>query len=436
MLKSILIYTAGWYISAIGLSVYNKWMFDPVNGLGFEYPILMTTCHQMTLWLVSAIYITLHERWDSEAAQHRKSAVAQEHKKDWKFYLKYIVPTAIVTAGDISCSNVSFKFVPLTVYTIIKSSSIAFVLLFGCIFRIEKFHWKLGMIVAVMFIGVSMMVYKPHNDDDNYSQAKLLFGSLLVLFSSSLSGLRWVYTQLILRNTPSHVSEGENNENDINDGSPVANQLGKKPHPIYTIRQLAPIMGITLILSSLIIERPFPGVFKSTLFKVNFDPEGSVTTYSISKAILFIITPGIAVFFLTFSEFGLLQITKVLTVSVIGIIKEVLTIMTGVVLLNERISGVYNWVGMSIVLLDIVYYNFFRYKQKQDEYIRLPLSDPEDVTMDRYSAVTNFTVQEFEMDALSLKLSNTSGELFSNQLSPIGDVDIKLNPNNDTSNHA
>lgn len=416
-------------------------MFDPINGIGVAYPVLLTAGHQATLWVLSFIYIIVHERLNPESRQHRKSSLMQDHNNDWKFYLKYIIPTAVATAGDIGFSNASFKFVPLTVYTIIKSSSIAFVLLFSCLFKLEKFHWKLGMIVCVMFFGVVMMVYKPSDGtEEDHNQAAIMFGSLLVLASASLSGLRWVYTQLILKKTPSTTITIVDEESSPRDGrsassddstAEVIQKADEKPHPIYTIYQLAPIMAVTLILTSLVIERPLPGIFHSNLFRVKFEHDNTTTIASISRGIFLMILPGIDVFVLTFCEFGILQLTKVLTLSIAGIVKEVLTILTGMIFLHERISGIYNWIGMSIVLLDVVYYNHFRYKQKQEkEYIELSTSEssesmskfPASGAVEPFSAATDFTMQEFEMDALSLSLSQTSAEMQAEQMVPMSDV--------------
>lgn len=395
----------GWYSTSITLSVYNKWMFSPISGLGIEYPILLTAGHQLTLWIFSFIYIIIRGRDKYDKVK----------RVDWKFYLKFIIPTAIATAGDVVLSNISFRFVPLTVYTIIKSSSIAFVLLFGCLFKIEQFRFQLGLIVFVMFIGVILMVYKPNTTENNKitDQTTLIIGAILVLGSSCLSGLRWVYTQLILRksthNTASNIKHDnqlnmrstefdidEDLENNNNNNSTITPSIMdnrndsngsvlnknekntvKKPHPIYTIYQLAPIMFLVLFAASLIVERPFPKFFHCNLFKKGLKQEGSTTVISIFNGIILMLIPGICVIVLTLSEFGILQISKVLTLSIAGIIKEVLTILLGIWILSERISGIYNILGMIIVLLDVCYYNYYRYKEKQtkDKYISIPSED-------------------------------------------------------------
>lgn len=369
----------GWYFCSIALSVYNRWMFDPKDGLGIGYPVLVTAFHQVILWLLSGIYIKLRHK-------PMKNVLRKNSAFNWSFFLKFLLPTAVASAGDIGLSNVSFQYVPLTIYTIIKSSSIAFVLLFGCIFKLEKFHWRLALSVIIMFGGVALMVFKPSDSTSTENdQALVIFGSFLVLASSCLSGLRWVYTQLMLRSNPiqtnvsTTVEESDDtlfteNEDNI-DYEPVVNlannkmleNLGEsKPHPIHTIHQLAPIMGVTLLLTSLLVENPFPGIFGSSLFRLNEGKAGvgsETTVLSIAKGIFLLILPGFAVFLLTICEFSILKQTPVLTVSIAGIVKELLTVIFGIIILSERLSGFYNWLGMLIIMADVCYYNYFRYKQ-------------------------------------------------------------------------
>ncbi|AQZ12564.1 YMD8 (YML038C) [Zygosaccharomyces parabailii] len=350
----------GWYLMSITLSLYNKWMFDPSKGLQIVCPITVTSFHQLTLWLFSSLYVKYLGFQKNSQLRPFSRKIAQT---DWKFYLKYVVPTAVASAGDIGFANVSFKFVTLTIYTIIKSASIAFVLLFGCIFRLEQFHWKLGMIVVVMFFGVVMMVYKPSSKTQEVEDhVRTMFGSLLVLMSSCLSGLRWVFTQLILRRAPSYEStepesEGSAESRESDDNVPVP----EKPHPIYTINQLAPIMGVALLATALVIEKPFSDFWSSKLFC----SEGKHSFGSVAKGFLLLTFPGLEVFLMTICEFGILQTAHVLTLSVAGIIKELLTVLCGVLFFRERLSGFHNWAGMSIVLLDVAYYNYFRYTQDQ-----------------------------------------------------------------------
>ncbi|SCV05631.1 LANO_0H11738g1_1 [Lachancea nothofagi CBS 11611] len=367
MNQSILSYIGGWYICSISLSLYNKWMFDPKLGLSVPYPILVTSLHQCLLWAIAWTYLRMKK-------SNRPVDQSINHQT-WKFYLKFIIPTALASAGDIGLGNVSFKFIALAIYTIVKSSSIAFVLLFGCIFKTEKFHWRLMVIVLVMFLGVLMMIYKPdmaaQKPDGNHE----VLGVLLVLGSSALSGLRWVYTQLILQ-------RGETN-------SP---REPDKKTPIDTIYQLAPVMGFTLLITSLIVERPFPGIFHSHLFQIN----DSVSIGSVLRGVVLIGVPGVLVFLMTICEFGILQRAHVLTLSVAGVVKELLTIAASMLILREKLTGLNNWLGMFIILLDVSYYNVYRYNERRET--AMPLNDQE----------SDEFIQEFELETNKQRASTTS----------------------------
>lgn len=336
----ILIYILGWYTCSITLSLYNKWMFDPLKGLQIPFPIFITSFHQLLLWILSYLYIKIKNEPNSNMN------IFNKEKKI--YYMKYIIPTAIVSSGDIGFGNVSFKFIPLTIYTIVKSSSIAFVLFFGCIFKIEKFHWKLLLIVCLMFVGVSIMVYKPHSMVTNHSESKEILGFFMVLISSLLNGLRWVFTQLILK---------QGNSTDVNNSSI------QKKNPIYTIYHLAPIMGFTLLLTTFIVEKPFPEILKTSLF--NWKNHSNLLIFF--RSISLLAFPGFTVFLMTICEFAILQKAHVLTMSIAGIIKELLTIIVSLAILKETLD-VYNLIGMSLILLDVCYYNYYRYVESVNTY--------------------------------------------------------------------
>ena len=69
----------------------------------------------------------------------------------------------------------------MALYTITKSTSIVFILMFSLLFRLEKKHWSLIIIVLMISIGLTMFTYK--------STDFVLIGFLMVLTASFLSGL-------------------------------------------------------------------------------------------------------------------------------------------------------------------------------------------------------------------------------------------------------
>lgn len=400
--------------------LYNKWIFDAEKGLGISLPVGLTGCHQVVLWLASSIYLRYRRRMKGpEPSEALTSEQIREHESNRSHqFWRYILPTAIFSAGDIGFGNMSLRYIPLTVHIIIKSSSIVFVLLFSCFFKIERFNWRLFGIVIVMATGVCMMVYKPiektpETDADadageSKARATFFFGCMLVLLSSCLSGLRWVYTQLILRNKTHRDAHGNgtgtgnesDNDNDKDSNSESQNHAGfrkqngsnlisqedkdleleqdlelelergallspetpapgtKKNNPIRTINSLSPIMAVTLFITSVLLEHPWEKL--PTISEIR---PGML----IAKIIGLMVLPGCCVLAFTWCEFSILRVTKVLTLSIAGIVKEVLTVILSMVVLHERLHGASNWIGMVIILADVVYYNFFRFKSSTDE---------------------------------------------------------------------
>lgn len=125
---------------------------------------------------------------------------------DFNIYLRQIFPCSIASAGDIGLSNVSISMITLSLYTMLKTSSLMFVLIFGLLFKLEKFNWRLIVIVMIMTVSVVMMTDKP--DEELNQENNSSMGIIMVILASMLSGLRWSFTQILLKNsyTPNSIS--------------------------------------------------------------------------------------------------------------------------------------------------------------------------------------------------------------------------------------
>lgn len=214
--------------------------------------------------------------------------------------------------------------------------------MFGILFRLEKFHWRLVVIVLVMTGSVMMMTQKPAKviedevDDDHNP-----IGIVLVLAASFVLGLRWSFTQLLLR------------RNDYT------------RHPVLTIFYISPSMIVLLFIAGLFIEGW--GNFMSLPI---WELQGTGGT------LLLMVVPGFLAFLMTLCEFKLLSVAQVLTLSVAGIFKELLTIMLGLFIFGDTLSVV-NCIGLTITFADILWYNYFRYNERDPEtvYSATPLQD-------------------------------------------------------------
>jgi solute carrier family 35 protein C2 len=188
-------------------------------------------------------------------------------------------PTAVTTGLDIGLSNLSLKTITLSFYSMsatastsiftdgfrylamVKSSSLIFVLLFAFLFRLEHPSWRLTGVISLITAGVLLMVA---TEADFY-----LTGFILVLSASALGGLRWSLTQLLLKNRDMGMD-----------------------NPVSTLFWLAPVMGVTLGMISMVVDG-WGNVFRSEFFQET----------NILSTCFYLTAPGVVAAFMVLSEF-------------------------------------------------------------------------------------------------------------------------------------
>jgi solute carrier family 35 protein C2 len=207
-----------------------------------------------------------------------------------------------------------------------KSSVLGFVLLFAILFGLEKPSWKLGAIIATMSVGVFLMVA-------GEAQFHAL-GFALIMSSAASSGFRWSLTQILLVR---HAATA---------------------NPFASIFFLAPVMFATLLVLAALVEG-LPSL-ASALGALSAARGGPLAAAAI------LLFPGGLAFAMTASEFALLQRTSVVTLSICGILKEVLTITAASVAFHDEISAV-NGVGLVVTVAAIAAYNYFKMAGLRDE---------------------------------------------------------------------
>lgn len=217
-----------------------------------------------------------------------------------------------------------------------KSSSLAFVLLFAFIFRLETPTWRLVAIIATMTAGVILMVSGEVKFDTG--------GFFLVISAAFFSGFRWALTQLLLlRNSATS-------------------------NPFSSIFFLSPVMFITLFAMAVPIEGFGPLFEGLSRLSEKFGPTATP---------FIVLFPGCIAFCMIASEFALLQRTSVVTLSIAGIFKEVLTISVASVVFDDKLTLV-NFVGLVVTLVAIIAYNYVKItKMRADETAKLNREEDE-----------------------------------------------------------
>jgi len=231
----------------------------------------------------------------------------------------------MATGLDIGLGNMSWKFITLTFYTMCKSSSLAFVLMFAFLFRLESPSWRLVGIIATMTVGVIMMVagevdFKP-------------IGFALVISSAFFSGFRWALTQILLLRNPA------------------------TSNPFSSIFYLAPVMFVSLLTIAIPVEG-FPSLFQG--LEILVAKKGPIV------GPLILLFPGLIAFCMTSSEFALLQRTSVVTLSIAGIFKEVVTITAGGLVFHDHLTTM-NISGLFVTIGAIAVYNYIKIRKMRDD---------------------------------------------------------------------
>ena len=199
-----------------------------------------------------------------------------------------------------------------------KSSALAFVLIFAFLFRLETPSVKLVLVIAVMTIGVVMMVAGEVAFD--------LLGFVLIILSAFFSGFRWALTQILLLRNPA------------------------TSNPFSSIFFLAPVMFVSLLILAFPIEGPtdlLSGI--RTL----------AASQGVAEGIVLLLFPGALAFCMTSAEFALLRRTSVVTLSICGIFKEILTITASQLTYHDPLTPI-NVSGLAVTIASIAAYNYMK----------------------------------------------------------------------------
>ncbi|KAK6519310.1 Triose-phosphate Transporter [Arthrobotrys megalospora] len=366
-----------WYLFSLCISVYNKWMFSEKH-LDFRFPLFVTSFHMLVQFSLASLVMWYFvqfrpgyvdpekkkkERVESSSSSNTSPTRGPEESRPLTtgdndsdsdedvedtrvlanetqepgpkkpimtklFYATRIAPCGMATGLDIGLGNMSLKYISLAFYTMCKSSSLAFVLVFAFIFRLEKPTVKLISVITVMTIGVVMMVAD--------EAAFVLIGFILVMLASVLSGLRWSLTQLLLLRNPA------------------------TSNPFSSIFFLAPVMFLSLLVIAVPVEGL--GRFWGRWMEL-------VGEWGIFAGVGMLIAPGVVAFCMTASEFALLRRTSVVTLSICGIFKEVVTISASATIFHDVLTPV-NITGLLVTILSIGGYNYIKIKKMRGEAVR------------------------------------------------------------------
>ena len=179
-----------------------------------------------------------------------------------------------------------------------------------------------------MVLGVSLTVWGEMHFK--------VFGFILLMIASACSGLRWSLTQMLLRGHPA------------------------TSNPLSSLFFLTPIQFVALFVLGCIIEGL--GNFVNGVFTM-VDQQGVLWTFTI------FLIPGLLAFAMTVAEFALIQRSSVITLSVCGIFKEIVSIFIGQSVFHEALTGT-NIAGIIVTISAFGMYQWLKIQSLQRDTLR------------------------------------------------------------------
>jgi len=160
-----------------------------------------------------------------------------------------------------------------------------------------------------------------------------MLGFVLVMTAAASSGFRWSLTQILLIRNPA------------------------TSNPFATVFYLAPVMFVTLLVLAVPVEGfgPLREAFANL-----------ANEHGIWMSLGILLFPGTLAFLMTSSEFALLQRTSVVTLSICGIFKEVLTIIVATIVFKDELTAI-NFGGLVVTIATIAAYNYMKIKRMREE---------------------------------------------------------------------
>ncbi|CAK9091814.1 Solute carrier family 35 member C2 (Ovarian cancer-overexpressed gene 1 protein), partial [Durusdinium trenchii] len=296
-------WSALWFAFSVSLVVYNKWLLHSWQG-GFDFPLIISMAHMFLKYLLSWLVV--------RCSTKMTDAIPTIPRRVWWLSA---VPVGTATALDVAASNASYLYITVTFYTVVKSSSLIFVLFFSILYKLQPCSLSLTLSVFVIGAGVFMASF----GDTEFSA----IGFGLVLGASAVGGFRWALTQVLMK------------------------QIRCSLDAILTIYLISPASALTLVPMALWLEGA--RFFSSKFLKADL----------VVLSMLNIFGSGLFAFAMILVELELLRKTSSMTLGVISYVKQILQIGLSVLIFHDKLTAL-NVIGFLLTLLGMSFYSYIK----------------------------------------------------------------------------
>lgn len=287
-----------YFTASIALTFYQKDLI-----LRLPFPLSIVIVHLVLKFCMAGICRVIWTRCTGK----------QRVVLAWKDYLARVAIVAIVSGLDIGLSQWSLEYVTLSLYTMTKTTSTPFILLFGLLLKLEKKHWSQIVIVLLISGGLAMFTYQ--------STSFSFVGFVMVLSAAFFSGIRWTFSQLIMQKSKLGLS-----------------------NPIDFIFHIQPLMILSLLPIAVGVEGVQIAASQAA-FRYQHFSEALHT-------LALVCFGGLLAFCMEVAEFLVVTFASSLTLAIIGVVKEV-TILALAIFINGNEVSAINLLGMVICVVGI-----------------------------------------------------------------------------------
>lgn len=351
-----------WYCTSISITFANKFLLSEI---GFHMPCFMTLVHNSAMSLIVAFV--------SRLPGFRVSPISSK-----QFY-GGIVPISFLTAVDVATSGAALDRLSVSMYTMLKGTVPAFVLVFSLLFRLEAPHRTLAVSILCVVSGVALCALGGEPGQGRSHP----FGFALACVACASAGLRWTLAQILLQARSLPGREGGDAGKDCEDCEEECGLLeidgaeqerasagpGQESGTRLSPLQDKPVEGPARRrsteededqspISMVARVAPTTAMFMVPIVALAEGPQLYASTFSQAEWLNIIgclAAVSMLVFLLLVTEYCLVRLASGLTLSVLGILKELVTILLAVLFWGEVLSFL-NFVGFTVATIGILMY--------------------------------------------------------------------------------
>lgn len=285
-----------YFFFSIGITFYQRWFLQM-----FHFPLLVVSCHLVLKFILTGIVRCLY---------HKTTRIPFV-KVSLDSNISKFAPVGISSGIDVGFSNWGLELVNVSLYTMTKSTAIIFVLVNALVLRLEKASVVLFVIVFSISGGLFLFTFKT----TDFST----LGFILLLTASFASGFRWTLSQFIMQKA----------------------DMGMKS-PLDMMYFSQPWMFITVFPISLFLE--------GNDFMNWWNDNKNSEHFQMALNVLF---GSCLAFGLEVSEYFAVYKTSSITLSVVGIIKEICTLILAVEWNGDKMTTT-KLLGLAMCMVGVV----------------------------------------------------------------------------------